>query len=81
MASFQIDLPDKLAADAASAGLLTSEQIAELIEAKLKKQARDRLSAMIKDIHSVSGSPMSMDEINAEVKASRRERQEAKAGR
>ena len=76
MTTLQITLPDDLASDAAKAGLLTTERLEEMFRAQLRAEAGARMFEMMKALHAVSGPPMSMDEINAEVKAARRERRE-----
>ena len=74
MTTLQITLSDDVARKAKAAGLLTQERLEDMIEDRLRREAGDRLLANIARIHAVSGEPMSMDEINAEVKAFRRER-------
>jgi Arc/MetJ family transcription regulator len=76
MTTLQITLSDDLASDAAKAGLLTTERLEDMLRDQLRKEAGGRLRKMMDEMQAVSGTPMSMDEINAEVKAVRRERRE-----
>ncbi len=76
MTTVEITLSDDVARRASAAGLLVRERLEEILDAEIRKAAGDRLSEIIAKIHAVSGPEMSMDEINAEVKAVRRERRE-----
>ena len=75
MTTIQIELPDATAQAARDAGLLTSQALVRLLNEALKRrQAADSLLS-IGDRVAEAGIPsMSMDEINAEVKAARAER-------
>jgi hypothetical protein len=79
MTKIEFNLPDALAKEAQGAGLLQDARLEELIREQLRKDAYDRLLVVMKAAHAVSGPEMSMDEINAEVKAVRRERREREA--
>lgn len=76
MTTLEITLSDDVARDAAKAGLLTRERLDEILRAQLKKAAGDNLFEIMEKLHAVSGPEMSMDEINAEIKAYRREKRE-----
>jgi hypothetical protein len=71
MTKIQIDLPDATAQAAQAAGLLTPQALERLLSNALRKQqAADYLLT----VASADSAPMSMEEINAEVKAVREER-------
>ena len=72
MTTIQIDLPDATAQAAREAGLLTPEALERLLnEALRRKQAADSLLSIADRVAAVGIEPMSMEEINAEVKAAR----------
>ena len=74
----QIDLPDAVAAAAREAGLLTPPALERLLaEALRRRQAGDALLAIADRVAEAGIPPMSMDEIDAEVKAVRAERRRA----
>jgi hypothetical protein len=71
----QIELPDATAQAARAAGLLTPQALARLLDEALKRrQAADALLSIADRVAASGIPPMSMDEINAEVKAARAER-------
>jgi hypothetical protein len=73
--TIQIELPDATAQAARAAGLLTSQALARLLNEALKRrQAADALLSIADRVAEAGIAPMSMDEINAEVKAARAER-------
>lgn len=75
MATFQIELPDSTAQAARAAGLLTSEALDRLLtQALQRRQAADSLLSITDRVAAAGIEPMSMQEINAEVKAARAER-------
>jgi len=75
MARIQIELPDATAQAAREAGLLTPEALERLLtEALRRKQAADSLLSIADRVAAAGIEPMSMEEINAEVKAARAER-------
>lgn len=75
MTKIQIELPDATARAAREAGLLTPEALERLlIEALRRKQAADSLLSIADRVAAAGIEPMSMEEINAEVKAARAER-------
>lgn len=68
-----LKLPEELVDRAKSAGLLTAEQIAELLMAELDRRERiKRLRANIQKLHAVEP-PLTQEEVNAEIKAHREE--------
>ena len=75
MTTVQITLPDNLAQDAKAAGLLTPQAIDHLLTEALRKREAANSLLSIADRVAAAGIPeMSMQEINAEVKAARAER-------
>ena len=75
MTTIQIDLPEATAQAARAAGLLTPQALARLLNEAIKRQqAADALLAIADRVAAAGIPPMSMDEINAEVKAARAER-------
>jgi len=81
MTTIQIDLPDATAQAARDAGLLTSQAMARLINHELRrKQAADSLLSIAGRVAAAGIAPMSMEEINAEVKAARAERNQRASG-
>ena len=72
MTRIQIELPDATAEAAQAAGLLTPQALDRLLSGALRKQQAAAYLATVADEVAASGeAPMSMDEINAEVKAAR----------
>jgi hypothetical protein len=74
MTELVIKLPDELARRARSAGLLSDGAIQELLEEAMRRQAGRRLLDVAEGIHAAAIAPMTMDEIDAEVKAVRAEK-------
>jgi hypothetical protein len=75
MTKIQIELPDATAQAARDAGLLTPKALEQLLtEALRRKQAADSLLSIADRVAAAGIEPMSMEEINAEVKAARAER-------
>ncbi len=81
MTRIQIDLPDATAQAARDAGLLTPEALSRLLNNVLRrKQAADALFSIADRVAAASIPPMTMEEINAEVKAARAERRRRAGG-
>lgn len=78
MTMIEIRLPDELAQRAKNAGLLSDAAIQELLEDAMRRQAGRRLLEVAERIHAAGIEPMSMEEIDAEVKAYRAERRAAR---
>jgi hypothetical protein len=77
MTKIQIELPDATAQAAQAAGLLTPQALERLLSNALRKQqAADYLLSVADEVAAVDSTPMSMEEINAEVKAAREERRQ-----
>lgn len=72
MTKIQIELPDATAIAAREAGLLTSEALDRLLTDAIKRrQAADSLLSIADRVTAAGIPPVSMDEIDAEVKAAR----------
>ncbi len=81
MTKVQIELSDATARAAREAGLLTSEALERLLtDAIGRRQAADALLAIAERVAEAGIEPMSMEEIDQEVKAVRTERRR-RAGR
>ena len=81
MTTIQIELPDATAEAAREAGLLTGEVLERLlVQALRRKQAADDLLSIADRVAAAGIPPMSMDEVNAEVKATRAERKQRAGG-
>jgi len=81
MTTIQIELPDAMAQAALDAGLLTPQALERLLnDALRRKQAADSLLSIADRVAAAGIEPMSMDEINAEVKAARAERRRRASG-
>ena len=79
MTTIQIELPDATAKAACDAGLLTPQALEQLLTDALKRQqAADSLLSIADRVAAAGIEPMSMEEINAEVKAARAERRQRK---
>ena len=74
MTTIQIELPEATAQAAREAGLLTPQAPERLlVDAIKRQQAADALLAIADRVAAAGIAPMSMKEINAEVKAARAE--------
>ncbi|WP_309626214.1 hypothetical protein [Methylibium sp.] len=81
MTTIQIELPDATAQAAREAGLLTPQALDRLLTDALKRQqAADSLLSIADRVAAAGIEPMSMEEINAEVKAARAERRQRASG-
>lgn len=75
MTTLQIELPDSTARAARAAGLLTPQALDRLlIQALRRREAANSLLSIADRVAAAGIEPMSMQEINAEVKAARSER-------
>jgi hypothetical protein len=80
MTTIQIELPDATAQAAREAGLLTTEALERLLnEALRRKEAADSFLSIVGRVTAAGVAPMSMEEINAEVKAARAARKQRRA--
>lgn len=81
MTTIQFELPDATANAARDAGLLTPQALERLInDALRRKQAADSLLSIADRVAAAGIPPLSMEEINAEVKAARAERKKRAGG-
>jgi hypothetical protein len=81
MTTIQIELPEATVQAAREAGLLTPRALERLLnEALRRKQAADSLLSIAERVAAAGIEPMSMEEINAEVKAARAERKQRAGG-
>jgi hypothetical protein len=77
MTTIQIELPEATAQAAREAGLLTPQALERLLnDALRRKQAADSLLSIADRVAAAGIEPMSMEEINAEVKAARAARKQ-----
>ena len=81
MTTIQIELPEATVLAARAAGLLTPLALDRLLTDALKRQqAADALLSIADRVAAAGIAPMSMEEINAEVKAARAERRRLAGG-
>lgn len=81
MTMIQIELPDATAQAAREAGLLTAQAMDRLLtEALRRRQAADALLSIADRVAAAGIPPMSVEDINAEVKAARAERRQRADG-
>lgn len=76
--TLELDLPEELASEAASTGLLESGSISTLLmeEIRRRKSAAE-LKSILSGIRSLSGEPMSDSDIQSEIKLVRAKRRES----
>lgn len=78
MTKIQIELPDATAQAAQAAGLLTPQALERLLfNALRKQQAADYLLTVADEVAATDVTPMSAEEIDAEIAAAREDRQRA----
>ena len=70
----KVDLPDSLANEAKAAGLLTPMAIERLLREAIRRKAFDDFLTVADRVEAADVPPLSMEEINAEIKAYRQER-------
>lgn len=81
MTTIQIELPDATAQAARDAGLLTTQAMERLLnDAIRRRQAADALLSIADRVNQAGIPPLTMQEINAEVKAARAERKQRAGG-
>ncbi len=66
----KLALPDELAREAEAAGLLTSEAIAALLRAEVRRRRAERFIATAERL-SATGQPLTDAEVEAEIAAAR----------
>jgi hypothetical protein len=74
MTRIQISLPDEVAQRARHAGLLSDSAIQQLLEEAMRRRAGRALIEVARGLQDAAIPAMSMEEIDAEVKAARAER-------
>lgn len=77
MTTVQTTLPDALAQEAAKAGLLAPERIADILREQLRAERIDRLDAARHELASNPLPPITAEEIQAEIDAYRLEQRRA----
>ncbi|MEK6210548.1 MAG: hypothetical protein AABM64_09335 [Pseudomonadota bacterium] len=77
MTTVKIELPDALAKEAERAGLLTPEQLEQLLREALRTQRIERLEAARKNLSTNPLPAMTAEEIQAEIDAYRLESRRA----
>lgn len=75
----KLDLPDRLAREAQAAGLLTPKALRQLLKDAMQRRAAQSLLAGAARASQAGNKALSMKEIQAEVKAVRRERRAGNA--
>ena len=77
----ELQLPDATAQAANDAGLLTPDSLERLLdEALRRRKAGDSLVSVANRVAAAGVAPMTMEEINAEVKAARAAREQRASG-
>lgn len=77
MTTLEIILPESLAKEAQQAGLLTPQALEAMLRERLRVQRVTELREAVKQMVSAGGAPMTMEEIEAEIQAYRKERRRA----
>ncbi len=78
----QLELPEEVVQEARTLGLLESKRLTAMIAEEVRRRrAGQELKQMLDEVRSAPGDPMTMEEINAEIKAARVERRAREAGR
>jgi len=77
MTTLEINLPDSLAKEAKEAGLLTPQAVETMLRERLRARRIGELRDAVKQMVSAGGTPMTMEEIEAEIQAYRKERRRA----
>ena len=73
--TIELDLPEGLMEQARQMGLLDNRRVAELLADEVRRRnAGQELKKALDEIRSAPGEPLSLDEINAEIKATRAKR-------
>ena len=81
MTKIEIELPDATAKAAKDAGLLTPQALDRLLtDAIRRRQAADSLLTIADRVAAAGSEPMSMEEVDAEVKAARASRRRRASG-
>jgi hypothetical protein len=73
----KLELPESLAKEAQQAGLLTPKALETMLRERLRAQRVTELREAVKQMVSAGDAPMTMEEIEAEIQAYRKERRRA----
>ncbi len=73
----KLDLPDALAQEVTRMGLLESNALQAMLRDAVRARRIERLTEARKNIAAAGVPPLTMEEINAEIKADRAERRAA----
>jgi hypothetical protein len=80
--TIKLDLPEGLIEQARQMGLLDNRRVEEWLADEVRRRnAGQELKKALDEIRSASGDPLSMNEIDAEIKAARAERRAREARR
>lgn len=74
MTQITLSLPDTLAQEARAAGLLTPQALEAMLRERLRNQRVGELFAAMDKMAALGGTPMTEQEIQAEIEAARAER-------
>ena len=77
----KLDLPDSLVREAEASGLLTSESLASLLRAEIRRRRVNRLFEAADRLAQVDTPQLTEAEIEAEIEVARRERRAPDASR
>lgn len=77
MTTVQFELPDALAQQARSAGLLSASWLEQWLREQLRQEAVERLGQARRKLAAESVAPMTTQEIHAEIEAWRSEQRRA----
>jgi hypothetical protein len=80
MLQVKLDLPDTLAKEASSLGLLEPQALQALLREAVRSRRLARLAEARKKIAAAGVPPLSMEEIEAEIEADRAERRAKSSG-
>ncbi len=80
MLHVELDLPDTLAKEASSLGLLEPKALQALLREAVRNRRLARLAEARKKIAAAGVPPLSMEEIEAEIEADRAERRAKSTG-
>jgi transcriptional regulator GlxA family with amidase domain len=79
--TIQLDLPEELLEKARELGLLENNRVGELLAEEVRRRvAGQELKQVLENMRATPGEPMSMEEINAEIKGARAERRARETG-
>ena len=80
MLHVELDLPDTLAKEASSLGLLEPKALQALLREAIRNRRLARLAEARKKVAAAGVPPLSMEEIEAEIEADRAERRAKSTG-